>query len=260
LRSSNPFGKTQRPEAPAEETRSCFGLFVYEETPMRRIIFSLAVVLFWSRPGMAVEPKYSIKITKNSPPKELKEGVRKLLESQSVELLDEKGAVICEVWFRADVPVKATAAQIKNGLTYRDNLQETTVLGAVQYHQDGRDYRKQKIKAGVYTLRLGFQPMDGDHMGTAPNPEFCLLIPADKDADPAPIEAKQLHESSKEASGTTHPCVLLLYPNENPKDEMKLTSKEGDAWVLERKQPATAGDKKAALGLGLTLVGVSPAA
>jgi hypothetical protein len=227
---------------------------------MRRIIVSLAVVFLSTRPGMAVEAKYSIKITKNSPPKELKEGVRKLLESQSVELLDEKGAVICEVWFRADVPATATAAQIKNGLTYRDNLKETTVLGAVQFHQDGRDYRKQKIKAGVYTLRLGFQPMDGDHMGTAPNPEFCLLVPADKDTDPATMEAKQLHESSKEASGTSHPCILLLYPNENPKDETKLTTKEGGAWVVERKQPVTAGDKKASLGLGLTLIGASPAA
>ena len=97
-------------------------------------------------------------------------------------------------------------------------------------------------------------------MGTAPNPEFCLLVPADKDSDPAPIEAKQLQENSKDASGTSHPCVMLLYPNESPKDETKLTSKEGGTWVLERKQAVTAGDKKATLGLALTLIGVSPAA
>src|SRR5262249_54912861 len=148
----------------------------------------------------------------------------------------------------------------KNGLTYRDNIKETSVLGAIQFHQDGRDYRKQKIKAGVYTLRLGFQPMDGDHMGTAPNGEFCLLIPADKDADPATIDAKQLHEDSKDASGTSHPAVLLLYPNENPKDDLKLTNKDAGTWVLERKQPVAVGGQKAVLGLAVTLIGTSPAA
>jgi hypothetical protein len=227
---------------------------------LRSLAYTLALLLAVADSARATEAKYSIKATKNAPPKELKEPVRKLLEEQSAELLDDKGAVICEVWFRKEVPANATAAQLKNGLTYRDNVKETTVLGAIQFHQDGRDYRKQKIKAGVYTLRLGFQPMDGDHMGTAPNPDFCLLIPADKDADPAPIEPKQLHENSKDASGTSHPAVLLLFLNENPKDEMKLTSKEGGTWVLERKLAASAGGQKAVIGLALTLIGVSPAA
>jgi hypothetical protein len=226
----------------------------------RTAVRGIACILLLAGRVDAGEAKYTIKTSKNAPPKELKEPVRKLLEEQSVELLDEKGAVSCEVWFRKEVPATATPVQIKNGLTYRDNLKETTVLGAIQFHQEGRDYRKQKIKAGVYTLRLGFQPMDGDHMGTAPNPEFCLLVPADKDADPAAIEPKQLHENSKDASGTSHPAVLLLYPYENPKDETRLTNKEGGTWVLERKQPVSAGAQKAVLGLGLTLIGVSPAA
>ena len=226
----------------------------------RTLLSGSAILLLVAVPAPADEAKYTIKTTKNEPPKEVKEPIRKLLEAQSVEFLDDKGAVICEVWFRKEVPATATAAQIKNGLTYRDNIKETTVLGAIQFHQEGRDFRKQKIKAGVYTLRLGFQPMDGDHMGTAPNPEFCLLVPADKDADPTPVEAKQLHENSKDASGTSHPAVLLLFPNESPKDETKLTSKDGGTWVLERKQPVSAGDQKAVIGLGLTLVGVSPAA
>src|SRR5262245_56968835 len=189
----------------------------------RTVVGGLVLFLLLGTPAFAEEAKYTIKTTKSAPAKDLKEPVRKLLEEQSVELLNDKGAVVCEVWFRKDVPANATAAQIKNGLTYRDNVKETTVLGAIQFHQEGRDYRKQKIKAGVYTLRLGFQPMDGDHMGTAPNPEFCLLTTADKDADPATIEAKQLHENSKDASGTSHPAVLLLYPYENPKDDLKLT-------------------------------------
>jgi hypothetical protein len=227
---------------------------------LRTFICGAAALLVAALPALANEAKYSIKTAKNALPKELKEAVRKLLDEQSVQLTDDKGKVICEVWFRKEVPATATAAQIKNGLTYRENLKETTLLGAIQFPQESRDYRKQKIKAGVYTLRLGFQPMDGDHMGTAPNPEFCLLVPADEDKDPANVTAKHLHEMSQKASGTSHPAVLLLYPNESPKDDPKLTSKEAGTWVLERRQPVLAGDQKAVIGLGLTLVGVSPAA
>src|SRR5262249_51577878 len=154
---------------------------------LRSFVFGLAFLVLLARTAPADDAKYTIKPTKNEPPKEVKEPIRKLLEGQSVQLVDDKGGVICEVWFRKEVPAKATAAQIKNGLTYRENIEETTVLGAIQFPQEARDYRKQKIKAGVYTLRLGFQPMDGDHMGTAPNPEFCLLVPAAEDKDAAKV-------------------------------------------------------------------------
>src|SRR6266540_2112808 len=127
--------------------------------------------------GWTGEGKYSIKtVAKSAPPKELDESIRKLLDSSSVQVLDPNNKVLCEVWF----PTEATAEQVKNGLSYRE-LKETTILGAVRFEQATTDYRKQKIKAGVYTLRLGFQPMDGDHMGTAPHNEFCLLVAADKD-------------------------------------------------------------------------------
>src|SRR5205807_6737297 len=103
-----------------------------------------------------------------------KEPIAKLLTDRSIQLLDQKGTPLCELWFRKEVPAKATPEQIKNGLTYRE-LDETTLLGAIRIDQLMTDYRKQKIKPGVYTLRLGFQPMDGDHMGTAPYNELGLV-------------------------------------------------------------------------------------
>src|SRR5262245_53937551 len=126
---------------------------------------------------------YSIKVGQTPPPQELREPFRKLLGERSIQFLDEKGTPVAEVWFRQVVPAKATPEQVKNGLTYHE-VEETTFLGAIRFDQQITDFRKQKIKAGVYTLRLGFQPMDGDHMGTAPFPEFCLLIPASADRKP----------------------------------------------------------------------------
>src|SRR5262249_39269103 len=145
-------------------------------------------------PAWAAEA-YSVKTATTPVPKELKAAVGNLLSDRSVQFLDPKGNAIGELWFRKEIPAKATPAQVKNGLTYRE-LDETTLLGAVRFDQAVTDYRKQKIKAGVYTLRLGFQPMDGDHMGTAPYPEFCLLVPANADAKPDTISAKELQELS----------------------------------------------------------------
>ena len=200
------------------------------------------------------EGKYSIHSATTAPPKELSEPVVKLLSQESIQLLDAKGEVLAELWLRKEIPAKA-AADAKKGVTYRD-LDETTLLGAIRFMQPWSDYRKQKIKSGVYTLRLGFQPMDGDHMGTAPYPEFCLLSPAAEDKKPDPMDTKALQEMSAKASMATHPAVMLLFPNDQPKDKPELAGKEMDTWVVNAKADTAA---KAPLGLGLTLIGHSSA-
>ena len=210
----------------------------------------------------AQEAAYSIKQTKAEPPRELNAAVSKQLSGQAIQLLDAKGGLVMELWFAKAVPAKATAEQVKNGLTYRE-IPETTLVGAVRLPRQYTDYRKQKIKPGTYTLRLGYQPQDGDHMGTAPHPEFLLLVPAEEDKGAAKLEPKKLYEQSMKATGATHPSVMLLYPEPKPPEAPKLANQKGEAgpeWVLHLKLPATADGKAAALGVGLTLVGVSPAA
>jgi hypothetical protein len=208
-------------------------------------------------PLRAADNPYSVKaVDKSEPPKEVKEPIRKLLNDRSVQLLDAKGGVLAEVWFCKTIVGKATDAQIKNGLTYRE-IPESTVLGAIKFLKQFTDYRKQKIPAGVYTLRLGYQPMDGDHMGTAPYSEFCLLSPAADDKKPDLMEAKPLHEMSAKTTNA-HPGVLLLFPGSKEATETpKIVNKGEGHWIIEIKQDVTVGDKKAAIGLGLTLIGVS---
>ena len=66
------------------------------------------------------------------------------------------------------------------------------------------DYRKQKVPAGVYTLRLALQPVSDDHGGTAPYRDFCLLSPAADDRKPDLLSPKALH-ALMPASPTTIP-------------------------------------------------------
>jgi hypothetical protein len=228
---------------------------------MVRIFQWVATVLLLITPSVSqAENKYSIKPAQTPAPQAVNESVRKLLGENSIQFLGANGAVICEIWFSKEVPVKATPAQIKNGLTYRE-VEESTVMGAVRFDQPATDYRKQKIKPGVYTLRLGYQPMDGDHMGTAPYNEFCLLVPAKIDEKPDIVDAKELRELSAKAIGGSHPGVLLLFPNEKPEDTPKLLDKGNNTWALAAKLPVTADGKRAdaALGVALTLVGQTSA-
>src|SRR5262245_32526366 len=104
--------------------------------------------------------KFTIKTADTAPPEEIGAPIRKLLGPQTIQLVDGGGKTVCEVWFRKEIPADATADQIKNGLTYRE-VKQSEVLGAIRFEQDWTDYRKQKVKAGLYTLRLAYQPQDG---------------------------------------------------------------------------------------------------
>jgi hypothetical protein len=214
----------------------------------------VTVLLVSAAPAWAAPAKYAVKIVKEDPPGELKEPIRKLLDGQSVQLLDGTGTVLAQVWLRKEVPATVTDQQIKNGLTYRD-LKETTILGAIRFPKTGSDYRKQKVPAGVYTMRLGFQPMDGDHMGVSAHQEFCLLIAAAKDTNPDPMKLKTAEALSTKSIRTTHPAVFMLFPNEKPKADPELVSKGNNHWVLNVKGDVKAGTKKAMIGIGLTLIG-----
>jgi hypothetical protein len=202
----------------------------------------------WAAPA-----KYTVKTAEAAPPAEIKEPLRKLLNGQVIQFLDAKGDTLAEIWLRKEVPAKAGAD--KAALTYRA-LPDTSFVGAIRFPKGWSDYRQQKIKAGVYTMRLGFQPMDGNHMGTAPYNEFCLLVPAGIDTSPEPLKTgKELNKLSNKASGTDHPAVALLFPNNKPTDTPEVTSKGDGHWVLNTRTDARVGDAKAPLGLGLTLVG-----
>jgi hypothetical protein len=229
---------------------------------MSRTLPVLVALVLSTSSAPAANP-FSIKATdKAEPPKELKDGIRKLLAEKSVQFLDDKGNQLAEIWFRNELPVKATDAQIQNGLTYQE-VSPSTLVGAVRIKDTLSDYRKQKIKGGVYTMRLAIQPMDGDHMGTAPHGEFLLLVPASEDEGKESLEPEKLHELSKKASGTGHPAIFLLFPVAK-KDLGKapaLQMREGKHWVLNVTQDITVdGKKKGTLGIGLNLIGFSPAA
>jgi hypothetical protein len=220
---------------------------------------TLAAAILTVVTGVAsADSKYSVKVEDKEAPKDLGDAVRAVLDAKAMTVTDDKGKVICTVWACKSLDTKATADQAKAGLKYTQ-LEETTLVGAVQFPEGFRDYRKSNIKAGVYTLRLGIQPEDGDHQGTAPYNEFCLLIPAADDKKPDVLDAETLHQQSNKSTTRKHPGVMLLFPNKEPKETPAVEAKPKDHFVLSYRVPATAGEQKAFLGFSLVVVGVTMA-
>jgi hypothetical protein len=226
---------------------------------LRLVGGSTALLLLTALPIFAADKDYTIKTAEKTPaPKEVQEPIRKLLGDRCIQLHNAKGDLLAEVWPCKDVAATATDAQVKNGLTYRE-VPESSVFGVIRFPKQITDYRKNKIPAGVYTLRLGIQPMDGDHMGTAPYSEFLLMSPAAEDKTPDKMEAKKLQEMSGKTTGG-HPGVLLLFPGTGAGANPKLEKKEENHWVVLFLLDVKVGDKKTQLPIGLTLIGASSAA
>ena len=109
--------------------------------------------------GPAAEP--SIKTGKVAPPKEVPEAARKLLGEESIQFSDDKGKLLAEFWFRKEVPVRATEAQIKNGLTYQE-IPQTALLGVVKLHEASTEGARQRFRPVMMTsfaFILGLLPL-----------------------------------------------------------------------------------------------------
>lgn len=165
-----------------------------------------------------VQGKYTVAELKESAPDALTPEVRNSLGKAGHRVNDSAGKVVCEVWLRPDLPV---IEKIQEQFVMYP-IEPGTLVGAVRFPAAGSDYRKQKFNAGVYTLRYGHQPQDGNHLGTADYRDFLILLPAAEDKSVAKMKQEPAMEVSKKVSGTTHPAILSLLPPEKNRAKLPI--------------------------------------
>ncbi|MGH9217982.1 MAG: hypothetical protein ACRD1W_01695 [Vicinamibacterales bacterium] len=95
------------------------------------------------------------------------------------------------------------------------NVDSGTLVGAVRVAGEFKEIRGKAVKPGVYTLRYGLQPQNGDHLGISTFREFLLLSPAAIDKDARVLGFDGVVALSKEVIGTAHPASLSLDPPED---------------------------------------------
>jgi hypothetical protein len=127
------------------------------------------------------------------------------------------GNALCDIWLLKSVPVVKSSAASPD-IVY-GGLQVGTLVGVIQILAPAQDFRHQKLPPGLYTLRYGQIPQDGNHMGASQYRDFLLLGPAA--ADPQvdkPLAFDDLVALSRKTAGTGHPAVMSLIPaNSNVK-------------------------------------------
>ena len=201
------------------------------------------------------DPTFSAKYEKADPPATVAEPVRARVGAEALVVRRGTEAAVMKVWFRSEIPLKASEEQVKNGLTYRE-IPEGTLVGVIEFPRPFTDYRRQVIPAGAYTLRFAVQPDIGDHTGTAPHTEFCLMCQAEKDTSAEPVEKKKLIEVSSLVNEGRHPAVLLMWPNNGKGAGVKVVSKGEGVYVATIRRAVAAGELKTTLGFAVTVAGV----
>lgn len=134
------------------------------------------------------------------------------LAPEGIQVVKPDGGVLCSFWFARDVGPEGTPEQ---NATW--GIAHGTFLGVVRVESRWSDRRGQPIRPGVYTLRISFFPMNGDHQGVAPQRDFAILSPVEIDKDAAAKPTfDQLMEMSRKASRTPHPLVLSMWKESGP--------------------------------------------
>lgn len=159
------------------------------------------------------------------------------------------GDTTIEIWWANGVAVTAPGPGWSN-------VESGTLVGAMRVTGAFKEIRGKVVKPGVYTLRFGQQPQNGDHLGISPFREFLLLSPAAVDRDPKALGFDGVVALSKQIIGTSHPASLSLDPPEDaPGAVLSAYKNESghDGIVFEVKQSGKgAGTTK----FGLILLGL----
>jgi len=197
---------------------------------------------------------YRVEPLKEAAPAEVAEPVRKALAAEGLRVLDPKGEPLADVWLRSAVPtVEMPKAELNVKL---GKVEEGALLGVIRFHKKSSDFKGNGFPAGVFTMRRGIQPVDGDHQGATETRDFALLAPAKVDSSTASVTTKEAVKLSVQVAGSKHPTVLWLVRvvEEDAKLPRMVEDETLVTWALECELPV-AGKEAKPLRVGLVLVG-----
>lgn len=161
-------------------------------------------------------------------PESVPDITRQMIAPEGVTVKDGDVAVVT-FWMRS-APFEGEPA---SGFGVRfDNVPEGAFLGVLEFPERGSDFREQSVPPGVYTIRFGLHPEDGNHMGVAPSRDFALLSPVDQDLEIATnFDFDGIVELSAKV-GNPHPTVARLELPEGDEGP-NLWENDYEQWVLD---------------------------
>jgi hypothetical protein len=224
--------------------------------------FLATFLLLMATGGASAQESLKAEPCKQAPPVSVSTEITKALDGQSIRIQDEKGELFADVWLRQATPGSEKPTGPKGAIQF-PFLADGELLGVLEFGHEGHDYRDQPIPKGVYTMRYGLQPVNGDHLGVSTYRDYVLLLPATKDKAIAAPARKQLEEKSSESAGTNHPASFLLLmapPGSKPEPAMhRDADKETWSVILPLRLQAPGAGEPIVYPVQLIVVGVAAA-
>ena len=209
---------------------------------VRTMFFLSFVVCLCAGMLAAAEGEYKVEAIEQAPDG-VSEDIAPLLSRTGHQVSGPDGP-IATVWL---VNKLMLAPGFTPTLNVKYPFEEGQLIGAISVPegQNYSDFRGQEIKPGVYTLRYGVQPMDGNHIGTSDTYDFLLAIPAKLDKDPLPFKfVMELHEKSAKAAGTAHPAIFSLLPAEQGAEGASIEHEPSKEFQVLQLSAPTDGEPK----------------
>ena len=189
-------------------------------------------------------------------PEGLSPAIAKVVDSNGFKISSRDGALV-EIWLLKGVPV---LEKFKPNFTKQYPLTPGQLLGAMRISKgaDYTDFRGQQMDPGVYTLRYGLQPMDGNHVGTSETYDFILALPAKSDKNTDTIkDFQELAEISAKAAGSAHPAIFSLLDPAKVEKKPSLEENDFEHLVLSFVGKGKVKDKEVDLKIAMVVVGQS---
>lgn len=162
----------------------------------------MAHLLISALAALSVALAPSVSPLSEKPPAELSAGVASQLAPAAKVVA---GDATLDIWLVQKLETSGDGANWSG-------VESGTLVGAMRVTGAFKEIRGKAVKPGVYTLRYGQQPQNGDHLGISPFREFVLISPAAADTVPKVLGFDGVVALSKEVIGTAHPASLSLDP------------------------------------------------
>ncbi len=212
----------------------------------------IAVCLFalFQSASRAPAEEYKLK-SADAPPKGLSDEMTAILSGEGHHIISPEGP-LCNLWL---VNSLSSKDGFKPDLRVKYPMPMGALVGVLEVKKgpEFTDFRDQVILPGLYTLRYGQQPQDGNHVGTSELRDFLLALPIEDDDSSETLDDKEeLQLISSDAAGSSHPAIFSLLPPEEQDEKSTLTHDDDhDFWIL---QTSTGEDKP--VSLRLVVVGI----
>jgi hypothetical protein len=178
---------------------------------LRQFAIPVLFAIFLCSGAQTFAQEYKVESADVPAPAELSEAMRAKFASQALRVSSAAG-LICEIWLLKDAIVGEPPTQ--NADAKFNRIPQGSLVAAIRFPSDVKDYRRQSVKAGVYTLRYALSPVSANHQGVAPHRDFLLAIPAAVDQDPGAVTAIQAIDLARRSTNTNHPSVWCLMPSD----------------------------------------------